>query len=134
MFPTCLEGALKLKELSYINANGYAAGELKHGPIALISPQTPTVALCANSATADKLYANMMEVKARRGPLLAIAPRESSAIEEVADEVLWVPTTLDSLAPITTSVVLQLLAYFIACVRGVDVDHPRNLAKSVTVE
>lgn len=134
MFPGALEGALKLKEISYINANGYPAGEMKHGPIALINEECPTVALCANRMTYDKLLSNLMEVKARKGPILAIAEEGEINPESVADDVIWVPSTIDELAIIPTTVVTQLLAYYIARERGADIDQPRNLAKSVTVE
>jgi glucosamine--fructose-6-phosphate aminotransferase (isomerizing) len=132
MFPTSLEGALKLKEISYINANGYPAGEMKHGPIALISPDCPTVALCANLSTFDKLQSNLMEIKARKGPIIAIASQGQSSI--IVDDVIYVPNTIDELAPILTAVAAQLLAYYIAKERGTEIDQPRNLAKSVTVE
>lgn len=133
MFPTSLEGALKLKEISYINANGYPAGEMKHGPIALINEECPTVALCCNQVTFEKLLSNIMEVKARNGAVLAIA-EEGQNLLGIADDLVVVPSTIDELAPIPTTVVTQLLAYYIALERGADVDHPRNLAKSVTVE
>lgn len=133
MYPTSLEGALKLKEISYINANGYPAGEMKHGPIALINPDCPTIALCGNSFTFDKLLSNLMEVKARNGKVLAIA-KEGQKVSQVADDVIYVPDTIDELATIPASVVTQLLAFYIALERGADIDHPRNLAKSVTVE
>lgn len=137
MFPTCLEGALKLKEISYINANGYPAGEMKHGPIALINEECPTVALCANQTTFDKLHSNLMEVKSRSGPVIAIAEKDAedhNNLNDVADDIIWVPVTIDALAPILTTVAMQLLAYYIAKERGADIDQPRNLAKSVTVE
>lgn len=134
MFPASLEGALKLKEISYINANGYPAGEMKHGPIALINEECPTVALCANKMTYEKLLSNLMEVKARKGPILAIAEEGETSPENVANDVIWVPSTIDELAVVPTIVVTQLLAYYIARDRGADIDQPRNLAKSVTVE
>lgn len=134
MFPTALEGALKLKEISYINANGYPAGEMKHGPIALISTECPTVALCANNATYTKMISNLMEVKAREGQIISIAEKNTTGLEKVSDDILWVPKTIDCLAPILSTVVTQLFAYYIANVRGADIDQPRNLAKSVTVE
>lgn len=134
MFPTSLEGALKLKEISYINANGYAAGEMKHGPIALINEECPTVALCANRMTYDKLISNLMEIKARHGKIIAIAEEGQDQIEKIADDVIYVPQSIDELASILTTVVTQLLAYYIAKERGADIDQPRNLAKSVTVE
>jgi glucosamine--fructose-6-phosphate aminotransferase (isomerizing) len=141
MFPTCLEGALKLKEISYINANGYPAGEMKHGPIALINEECPTVALCANQITFDKMHSNLMEVKSRNGPIIAIAEKNGDSsipdyhhLNDVADDIIGVPATIDALAPILTTIVMQLLAYYIAKERGADIDQPRNLAKSVTVE
>jgi glucosamine--fructose-6-phosphate aminotransferase (isomerizing) len=134
MYPTALEGALKLKEISYINANGYPAGEMKHGPIALINETCPTVALCANKLTYDKLLSNLMEIKARNGHILAIAEKSTKGLEGIVDDVLRIPDTLDELASIPTTVVTQLLAYYIAKERGADIDQPRNLAKSVTVE
>lgn len=135
MFPTALEGALKLKEISYINANGYPAGEMKHGPIALLNPQCPVVALCANKSTYHKLQSNLTETKARGSPIIAIAEEGSNGeLKGVADDIIWVPQTIDELAPIPTTVVTQLLAYYIAKERGADIDQPRNLAKSVTVE
>lgn len=134
MYPASLEGALKLKEISYINANGYPAGEMKHGPIALINKECPTVALCANQATYEKLVGNLMEVKARNGLILAIADERQDHIQDIADDIIWIPATIDELAVIPTTVVTQLLAYYIAKERGADIDQPRNLAKSVTVE
>ncbi|MGA8165046.1 MAG: glutamine--fructose-6-phosphate transaminase (isomerizing) [Waddliaceae bacterium] len=134
MYPTALEAALKLKEIAYINANGYPAGEIKHGPIALISENSPTVALCANKKTYNKLLSNLMEVKARKGKIIAIAQQGDAKIENVADEIIYVPSTIDPLAAIPTSVAMQLFAYYIAYERGEDIDQPRHLAKSVTVE
>ncbi len=134
MFPTALEGALKLKEISYINANGYPAGEMKHGPIALINADCPTVALCANNNTFDKIVSNLMEVKARKGKVIAIAEEGQDAIKGIADDIIWVPKTIDELAAIPTTVATQLFAYYVALERGEDIDQPRNLAKSVTVE
>lgn len=134
MFPTALEGALKLKEISYINANGYPAGEMKHGPIALINAQCPTVALCANKATFSKILSNLEEVKARNGPVVAIAEEGTIGLEGIADDTIFVPTTIDELAPILSTVVTQLFAYYVALKRHCEIDQPRNLAKSVTVE
>lgn len=134
MFPTALEGALKLKEISYINANGYPAGEMKHGPIALINAQCPTVALCANQATFSKMISNLMEIKARNGKVIAIIEEGMEGVENIANDIIRVPQTLAPLAPILSTVVTQLLAYFIAKNKGADIDQPRNLAKSVTVE
>lgn len=134
MYPTALEGALKLKEISYINANGYPAGEMKHGPIALINDSCPTVALCANKLTFEKLLSNLMEIKARNGFIIAIADESSKGLEKIADDIIIIPQTIDELATIPTTIVTQLLAYYIAKERGADIDQPRNLAKSVTVE
>ncbi len=135
MYPAALEGALKLKEISYINANGYPAGEMKHGPIALINEHCPTVALCANRMTLDKMISNLMEVKARNGSIIAIAEEGcTDELKGIADEIITVPATTDECAPILTSIALQLFAYYVANERGADIDQPRNLAKSVTVE
>lgn len=134
MYPTALEGALKLKEISYINANGYPAGEMKHGPIALIHEQCPTVAFCANRMTFEKLLSNLMEVKARLGPIIAIAEETQEGLGDKVDALIPIPPTIDELAAIPSTVVSQLFAYYIAVARGTDVDQPRNLAKSVTVE
>lgn len=134
MFPTSLEGALKLKEIAYINANGYPAGEMKHGPIALINEECPTIALCANKFTFEKLISNLMEIKARNGRVLAIAEEGQKGLEGIANDIIYVPSTIDELTPILTTVVTQLFAYYIAKIRGADIDQPRNLAKSVTVE
>jgi len=134
MFPTALEGALKLKEIAYINANGYAAGEMKHGPIALIDPSCPTVAYCGDQFTLAKLESNLREVRARSGRILSIAPKGADLIEAVSDEIIWVPPTIDELSPILSTIVSQLFAYHVAACRGTEIDQPRNLAKSVTVE
>lgn len=134
MVPTCMEAALKLKEISYVNANGYPAGELKHGPIALLDSKFPVIAFCANAQTQEKIVSNLMEVKARGAPVLAIAPESLRAVGTIADDVIWVPSSRDELAPFSSVVTGQLLAYFIAKERGSDIDQPRNLAKSVTVE
>lgn len=134
LYPASLEGALKLKEISYLQASGYPAGEMKHGPIALIDENCPTIALMANKKTASKLASNLMEIKARGGKVLAIAEEGMEAEVKRADDVIFVPATLDELAVIPTTVVTQLLAYYIAKERGANIDRPRNLAKSVTVE
>lgn len=134
MYPTALEGALKLKEIAYVNANGYPAGEMKHGPIALINESCPTVAYCGDSVTYQKIISNMMEVKARSGRILAVAPEGSKEVLGIADEVFWTPPTLDIFSPFASTVFSQLLSYHIARVRGTEIDQPRNLAKSVTVE
>ncbi|HSX37297.1 MAG TPA: glutamine--fructose-6-phosphate transaminase (isomerizing) [Chlamydiales bacterium] len=134
MFPTCLEAALKLKEISYVNANGYPAGELKHGPLALLDAEFPVVAFLANRLTEEKMISNLMEVKARGSPLLAIAPSHLQNIASIADDVVFVPDAIDPLALFPTTIAGQLFAYYFAKIRGCDIDQPRNLAKSVTVE
>jgi glucosamine--fructose-6-phosphate aminotransferase (isomerizing) len=133
-FPIALEGALKLKEISYIHAEGYSAAEMKHGPIALIDEKTPTVFLVPQDAMYDKTMANLAMIRARKGPIIALATEGDKGIKKVADDVIYLPPTLDLLNPILASVPLQLFAYHIAVARGCDVDKPRNLAKSVTVE
>ncbi|MFZ9871275.1 MAG: SIS domain-containing protein, partial [Candidatus Kapaibacteriota bacterium] len=133
-FPAALEGALKLKEISYIHAEGYPAAEMKHGPIALIDEHMPVVFIATKDETYDKVLSNIEEVKARRGTVIAIANEGDHQIDRLADHVIRIPTTLPMLAPILASIPLQLLAYYIAVERGCNVDMPRNLAKSVTVE
>jgi glucosamine--fructose-6-phosphate aminotransferase (isomerizing) len=125
---------LKLKEISYIHAEGYPAAEMKHGPIALVDPQTPSVFLLPRGAIFDKVMSNLEEVKARGGPVIAVACEDDEEVAARADEVIWVPEVPEYLQPLVTVVPLQLLAYHIALLRGCDVDKPRNLAKSVTVE
>ena len=133
-FPTALEGALKLKEISYIHAEGYPAAEMKHGPIALVDEKTPSVFIVPQGAVYDKVLANIEEIKARRGPVIAVVDDADSRVCDLADDVIEIPSVPDFLQPIVASVPLQLLAYHMAIVRGCDVDKPRNLAKSVTVE
>jgi glutamine---fructose-6-phosphate transaminase (isomerizing) len=133
-FPVALEGALKLKEISYIHAEGYPSAEMKHGPIALISPEFPSVFVMPRDAMYDKNMSNVEEIKARKGPIIAIATEGDEEIAQKADCVFYIPPTVDCLQPLLTAVPLQLLAYHIAVLRGCDVDKPRNLAKSVTVE
>ncbi|MBI2823805.1 MAG: glutamine--fructose-6-phosphate transaminase (isomerizing) [Planctomycetia bacterium] len=133
-FPTALEGALKLKEISYIHAEGYPAAEMKHGPIALIDENTPSVFLIPHGVVYDKVIANMEEIKARGGPVIAVTCEAGAQAADLADDVIHIPTVDDFLQPIVTAIPLQLLAYHIAVLRGCDVDKPRNLAKSVTVE
>lgn len=133
-YPAALEGALKLKEVSYIHAEGYAAGELKHGPISLLDAECPLVAVATRSPFYDKLVSNVMEGRARDARVIAVATEGDGEIEQYADDVLWVPDTLEALSPILAIIPLQLFAYHTAVVRGNDVDQPRNLAKSVTVE
>ncbi len=133
-FPAALEGALKLKEVSYIHAEGYAAGELKHGPISLLDAEYPLVAVATASSVYDKLISNVMEGRARDARVLAVATDGDEGIARIADEVWWVPPTHEALTPVLAVIPLQLFAYETAVARGTDVDQPRNLAKSVTVE
>jgi glucosamine--fructose-6-phosphate aminotransferase (isomerizing) len=133
-FPVALEGALKLKEISYIHAEGYAAAEMKHGPIALIDKNMPVVFIAPKDGSYEKVLSNIQEVKARRGRVIAIVNEDEPEMDRLADYRIFVPKTLDMLAPILTVIPLQLLAYRIAVLRGCNVDQPRNLAKSVTVE
>jgi glucosamine--fructose-6-phosphate aminotransferase (isomerizing) len=133
-FPVALEGALKLKEISYIHAEGYPAAEMKHGPIALIDEMMPVVFIAPHDSVFDKITSNIQEVKARKGRVIAITSREEEALERTVDYDFRIPETLDLLMPILASVPLQLLAYYVAVKRGSNVDQPRNLAKSVTVE
>jgi glucosamine--fructose-6-phosphate aminotransferase (isomerizing) len=132
--PGALEGALKLKEISYIHAEGYAAGELKHGPISLLDAECPLVAVATRSRVYDKLISNVMEGRARDAKVIAVATEGDVQIERFADDVLWVPDTHEALTPVLAVIPLQLFAYRMAVARGTDVDQPRNLAKSVTVE
>ncbi|HWE42521.1 MAG TPA: glutamine--fructose-6-phosphate transaminase (isomerizing) [Gemmatimonadaceae bacterium] len=133
-FPVALEGALKLKEISYIHAEGYPAAEMKHGPIALIDADMPVVFIAPHDAVFDKVVSNVQEVKARGGRVIALTSREEPALKKLADHEFRIPQTLDILYPVLAAIPLQLLAYYIAAKRGLNVDQPRNLAKSVTVE
>ena len=133
-YPIALEGALKLKELSYIHAEGYAAGELKHGPIALIDETLPVVVLAPRGPHYEKVVSNLAEVRARGGKIIAIVNKDDEEISRLAEATFIVPETLDLLTPILTVIPLQLLSYYVAVNRGCNVDQPRNLAKSVTVE
>ena len=133
-YPIALEGALKLKEISYIHAEGYPAGEMKHGPIALIDENLPVVAIATHTPVYDKVVSNLQEVKARDGKLIVICDEGDEAMRDLADDVIEIPWSVEPLQPILTVVPTQLLAYYIALRRGADVDQPRNLAKSVTVE
>jgi glucosamine--fructose-6-phosphate aminotransferase (isomerizing) len=133
-FPTALEGALKLKEISYIHAEGYPAAEMKHGPIALVDENTPSVFLMPRDSVFDKVMSNVEEIKARGGPVIAVTCEGGSRVAEIADDVIQIPAVEEYLQPIVSAIPLQLLAYHIAVLRGCDVDKPRNLAKSVTVE
>lgn len=133
-FPVALEGALKIKEISYLHAEAFAAGELKHGPIALIDDGTPVIALACHEDLFEKMVSNIKEVKTRGAKVLAIAPEGKTDIEKSVDQVIYIPKTLQILAPALEVITLQLLAYYTAVMRGCDVDKPKNLAKSVTVE
>jgi glutamine---fructose-6-phosphate transaminase (isomerizing) len=133
-YPTALEGALKLKEVSYVHAEGYAAGELKHGPISLLDAECPLVAVATRSSVYDKLISNVMEGRARDARVIAVATEGDPQIERFADDICWVPDTHEALSPVLAIIPLQLFAYQVAIARGTDVDQPRNLAKSVTVE
>jgi glucosamine--fructose-6-phosphate aminotransferase (isomerizing) len=134
MYPIALEGALKLKEISYIHAEGYPAGEMKHGPIALIDQDLPVVALLPDDAHREKTLSNLQEAAARDGRILGLVTEGDKGLDGIAEDVLELPRVHPWLAPILYVVPLQLLAYHIAVLRGCDVDQPRNLAKSVTVE
>jgi len=133
-FPVALEGALKLKEISYIHAEGYPAAEMKHGPIALIDERMPVVFLCTRDSAYDKVLNNMSEVRARKGRIIAVATEGDEKIQDRADHVIWIPPTIDPFVPLLSVVPLQLFSYHCAVLRGCNVDQPRNLAKSVTVE
>ncbi|HET9173927.1 MAG TPA: glutamine--fructose-6-phosphate transaminase (isomerizing) [Candidatus Saccharimonadales bacterium] len=133
-YPCAFEGALKLKEVSYIHAEGYAAGEMKHGPLAMIDASFPTVAIATDSPHLDKTYSNIEEIRARGGPVIALATQGNKTIRSLADDVIYLPKTLEHTQPILVAVALQLFAYYVATARGLNVDRPRNLAKSVTVE
>lgn len=133
-YPVALEGALKLKELSYVHAEGFSGGDMKHGPIALISPKTPSLFVVAKGETHEKMIGNIQEVKARRGKVIVVANYEDPRIEELADDLIIVPETREILSPLLTTLPLQLFAYYMALALERDIDKPRNLAKSVTVE
>ena len=133
-YPVALEGALKLKEISYIHAEGYPAAEMKHGPIALIDEEMPVVVVATKNALYEKLMSNIQEIKARKGRVIAIVSKDDDKVRELADEYIELPKTLECLEPLLATIPLQLMAYYIAVAKGKDVDQPRNLAKSVTVE
>jgi glutamine---fructose-6-phosphate transaminase (isomerizing) len=133
-FPIALEGALKLKEISYIHAEGYPAAEMKHGPIALIDEQMPVFIIAPNNGNYEKLVSNIQEVKARSGVVVAIVTHGDTAVKELADYTIEIPETIEPFVPLLSVIPMQLLAYHIAVLRGCNVDQPRNLAKSVTVE
>jgi glucosamine--fructose-6-phosphate aminotransferase (isomerizing) len=133
-FPVALEGALKLKEISYIHAEGYPAAEMKHGPIALIDAEMPVVVIATNSEHYEKVVSNIQEVKARKGRVIAVVSEGNKTLNSLVDHVIEVPETIEALSPLINTIPLQLLSYHIAVMRGCNVDQPRNLAKSVTVE
>lgn len=133
-FPVALEGALKLKEISYIHAEGYPAAEMKHGPIALIDEMMPVVVIAATDHTNDKMISNIEEVRARKGRIISIMNSENSDVKDLSEFSISIPSTVDCFSPLLTVIPLQLLSYYIAVNRGCNVDQPRNLAKSVTVE
>jgi len=133
-YPTALEGALKLKEISYIHATGYPAGELKHGPIALIDENMPIVCLCPKADTYEKMISNIQEVKARKGRLIVIATEGDEEASSLGEDVLFIPESRQDLTPMLSAIPLQLLSYHISLLLECNVDQPRNLAKSVTVE
>lgn len=133
-YPVALEGALKLKEISYIHAEGYPAAEMKHGPIALIDEEMPVVVIATQNAMYDKILSNIQEIKARKGKVIAIVTEGDEVISHLADDVIELPYIAEFLEPLITTIPLQLLAYHVAVCKGKDVDQPRNLAKSVTVE
>ena len=133
-YPIALEGALKLKEISYVHAEGYPAGEMKHGPIALIDREMPVVVLATKNGVYEKVISNIEEVKAREGKIIALASLSDQKIAQKVDDIISIPETHPSLTPILLAIPLQLLAYYMADFKGLDVDQPRNLAKSVTVE
>jgi glucosamine--fructose-6-phosphate aminotransferase (isomerizing) len=133
-FPAALEGALKLKEISYMHAEGYAAGEMKHGPLAMIDENFPTFAIATDSPLLEKTYSNIQEIRARKGPVVALATEGNETIADLCSDVIYIPATAPETQPILQVIVMQLFAYYIATARGHDVDRPRNLAKSVTVE
>ena len=133
-YPIAFEGAIKLKEISYIHAEGYGAGEMKHGPIAMIDEHFPTFALATKDSVYEKMLSNIQQIKARKGPVIAIATEGDREIGKLVDDVIYVPKTLELLSPILNVIPLQLFAYYFAKEKGLNVDRPRNLAKSVTVE
>jgi len=133
-YPIALEGALKLKEISYIHAEGYSAGEMKHGPIAMIDEHFPTLAIATEGSVREKMLSNIQQIRARKGPVIAVATEGDKEIDAIANDVMYVPKTLEMLSPILNVVPLQLFAYYFAREKGLNVDRPRNLAKSVTVE
>ncbi|MDD5464561.1 MAG: isomerizing glutamine--fructose-6-phosphate transaminase, partial [Candidatus Moranbacteria bacterium] len=133
-FPIAIEGALKIKEISYVHAEGYPTGEMKHGPIALIDADFPSIFIATKDSVYEKTISGMQEIKARGGKIIAIATEGDNEIKRIADDVIYIPKTLEMLTPLVSVVPLQLFAYYVGVAKGLDVDKPRNLAKSVTVE
>ena len=133
-YPVALEGALKLKEISYVHAEGYSAGEMKHGPIAMIDESFPSIVIAPQDSVYEKMISNIQEIRARKGPVIAIATEGDEEIGKMVDDVVYIPKTLEMLTPMLSVIPLQLFAYHFGVLRGHDVDKPRNLAKSVTVE
>jgi len=134
LFPVALEGALKLKEVSYLHAEGYAAAEMKHGPIALVDDNLPVVVVAAKDRYYEKVVSNIQEVKARKGNIIAVVSEGDTQLDKMCDDIFEIPRSHPAVAPLLTIIPLQLFAYYVAILRGTDVDQPRNLAKSVTVE
>lgn len=133
-YPIALEGALKLKEVAYIHGEGIEGGELKHGHLSLIKENFPTIAICPSDSVYNKMLSNIQEIKARSGRVIAIATEGNEDIKKIADDVIYIPKTLEMLTPILATIPLHLFAYYIAAFKGCEIDKPRNLAKSVTVE
>ena len=133
-YPCALEGALKLKELTYIHAEGYAAGEMKHGPLAMIDENFPTFVIATDSSLTDKTLSNISEIKARGGPIIALATEGNKTIKSYTQDIIYIPKTIEQTQPLLVATVLHLFAYYTAVDLGRNVDRPRNLAKSVTVE
>jgi glucosamine--fructose-6-phosphate aminotransferase (isomerizing) len=133
-FPVALEGALKLKEISYIHAEGYPAAEMKHGPIALVDEKLPVVFVATKDAYYDKIVSNIQEIKARKGQVIAVITENDETIPTMSNDIMFVPEADEIVAPMLSVIPLQLLSYYIGVAKGLDVDKPRNLAKSVTVE
>jgi glucosamine--fructose-6-phosphate aminotransferase (isomerizing) len=133
-YPIALEGALKLKEVSYVHAEGVAGGELKHGPLALVDENFPTIAICPSDSVYEKMISNIEEIKARKGKVIAIATEGNEEIKKIVDDVIYIPKTLEMLTPLLSVIPLHLFAYYFSNILGRDIDKPKNLAKSVTVE
>lgn len=132
--PVAEEGALKLKEISYVHAEGQSAGEMKHGPLAMIDRNFPSLVIAPKDSVYEKMVSNIQELNARGGPVIAVTTEGNEELEKIADDVLYIPKTLEMLTPLLSVIPLQLFAYHMAVLKGFDVDKPRNLAKSVTVE